>query len=282
MADLATELSYGAVAGISLAPEDHRLAAMSREVLAGGATRFASAIEMGRPIRYVIPVRLPDDDNVPGALVVQQDRLALIWRNTTGLHKTVWSQLDQYTLIFESTGEFEGEPWTRFRVKDAAKSWGFIVPPVRGGLLVPTLRSNLRAWLRQEKRPTPPLPAPVAASPVPAPAPTEVVPLVVEAPPHPVEATLILPAVLPTDAEPPRWVHKSSPAAVLEELPQEAETSLAILATEEPSPDTLLPSVSDSPLANGTPRSATLLGFLIGLATTLVVGGIWLVSQLIA
>lgn len=279
MADLATELSYGAVAGLSLAPDDPRFAALLREALGGGASRFAAVVDANQPIRYVIPVRVQDESDALGSLVVQQDQLALVWRSPNGLSGSVRSQLDQYTRIFESWGEVKGEPWVRFRVKDAAKTWTFLVPPALGGLLVPTLRSNLLTWLRPEptKTPRPPIvrtPAPNS----PQPEPTELLSAVPPAAEEPTDSTLILPAVGPTEEEPSRWVHKSSPVAV----PSEAHVATE---TAPPTQQADGAEVARFPVlarsAPGVhPRSTTLLGFLIGLAASLAIGGVWLISQL--
>lgn len=246
MADLATELSFGAVAGLGLAPGDPKYAALSREALSGGATRFASVVDAAWPVRYVIPVRVPEDSDALGALVVQQERLSLVWRNPSGLNQSVWSALDESTTVYESMGHVSGEPWSLFRVEDAHKAWAFMVPPVSGRMIALTLRQNLSPWLKR------------------APADSQL------------EATKIMPAVV--EEKPRQWVHRPSPTPQPAAIPPTptAETAPGHAAVRTPSPAV--------PVASGRtkaqPRSKTLLGFLIGLAATLLVGGGWLVTQL--
>lgn len=256
MADLATELSYGAMAALDLAPDDVRFATMSRDAMRGGATRFAAAVEAERPVRYVVPVRLPDEPGALGALILQQDRLALAWQSLTGLNQAVWSAFDADTLIYESVGHVDGEPWARYRVTDADSTWSFLVPPVRGDLLLPTLRQLLRPWLRPDPEPASEFLA--AARPNVAEPPTAPMPTASAA----ADATTVLPATPPV-APAEQWVHRRSaqPAAVV------ADPPLA------PTPAPLGPT-------RPTPRSHTLIGFLIGLVISLVVGGLWLLTQL--
>ncbi len=254
MADLATELSFGAVAGLGLAPGDPRFASLSKQALRGGATRFASAVDSAWPVRYVIPVRVLEDELAPGALIVQQERLALVWQSPSGFNQSVWSVLDDKTLVFESMSRVDDEPWPRFRVEDAEQSWSFLVPPVRGRLLISTLRQNLEPWLRPEPQVF-----------------------------HEPAETKVMPAITDDEPEPRQWVHKSSPQ------PDTASpVGDAVSPTVEMVPGTV-PVAAPDPIRKPTavqlrpvqPRSVTLMGFLIGLAATLVIGGGWLVLQLV-
>lgn len=246
MADLATELSFGAVAGLGLAPGDPKYAALLREVLSGGATRFASVVDAAWPVRYVIPVRIPEDSDALGALLVQQERLSLVWRSPSGLNQSIWSALDESTTVYESVGHVSGEPWSLFRVEDAQKTWSFMVPPVSGRMITLTLRQNLSPWLGRE---------PADAR---------------------LEATKIMPAIVVD--EPRQWVHRPGPAPQPAASPPRptVETAPGYAAVRAPAP--VVPVAAGRPKAQL--RSTTLLGFLIGLAATLLVGGGWLVTQL--
>ncbi len=243
MADLATELSFGAVAGLGLAPGDPRFTSLSKEVLQGGATRFAAAVDGSWPVRYVIPVRVPEDEMSLGALVVQQERLALVWRTSSGFNQSIWSGLDDRTRIFESMSRVDDEPWTSFRVEDAEKDWSFLVPPVRGRLLLLTLRQNLKPWMHPE----PPARQVITET-----------------------ETKVMPAVIPDEPKPSEWVHKSSPEPDASSSTVEMAPAMAPVAAPAP---VRQPSKVQS-------RSDTLVGFLIGLASSLVLGGGWLIFQL--
>ena len=56
MPDLADRISRAAVTALDLAPFDERFAALSRQVLTGGASRFTKIIDERQAISYVIPV----------------------------------------------------------------------------------------------------------------------------------------------------------------------------------------------------------------------------------
>ena len=75
MPDLADRISRAAVAALDLAPFDDRYGRLSRQVLAGGASRFQRVTADDQAVHFVIPVGLAGQRIDYGALVLQ-DRQA--------------------------------------------------------------------------------------------------------------------------------------------------------------------------------------------------------------
>lgn len=143
MPDLADRISRGAVAALDLAPFDNRFSKLSRQVLAGGASRFARVVTDDEPVQFVVPVGLPHDRIEYGALVLQSTRVGVIWRDAAGADRHRTATLDSPATFSSVT--LGGEEWMRFDVPDADAPLTFLVPPVSSPLLRSTLIQLLHA-----------------------------------------------------------------------------------------------------------------------------------------
>ncbi|MDO5535081.1 MAG: hypothetical protein Q4F65_10565, partial [Propionibacteriaceae bacterium] len=164
MPDLADRISRAAVAALDLAPFDDRFSRLSRQVLAGGASRFAKVTADDQAVHFVIPVGLAGDRIEYGALVLQDRQVGVLWRDAEGIdHSSVVPRTAAATFTPITLGE---EQWTRFEVTEADAPLAFLVPPVSGPLLTSTVVDFLQASLSRAELGAP-LPTP---DPEPAPA----------------------------------------------------------------------------------------------------------------
>lgn len=161
MSDLADRISRAAVAALDLAPFDDRYGRLSRQVLAGGASRFARVTSDDQSIHFVIPVGLVGERIDYGALVLQDRQAGVIWRDAQGIDHAATVARDPETPASFSSLTLGGEQWMRFDVGGDGEQLAFLVPPVNSPLLRSTLIDFFRA------RPG----APRSSAPVPEPEP---------------------------------------------------------------------------------------------------------------
>ena len=288
MLDLADRVSRAAVAALDLAPFDDRFARLSRQVLAGGASRFAKVIADGEPVDFVVPVGLLHDRLDYGALVVQKTQVGLLWRDDAGLDHVRTATLGAGTSY--SAVDLGGETWTRFDLPADGVPLTFLTPPVSSTLLRTTLARLLGA-------------SPGAAAPVSTPAPA----------PEPAPVVMPNPPLVPTSAPSPGSVPApdSWDVAAPAEIEFEATRVHAFpgyddVTTVHPLPDGLFrpdtrqpaasapaPAVTNhqAPLMAVTPPAAisatahgsgiSVQGFLLGFIGALAVGGIALLLRLL-
>lgn len=159
MSDLADRISRAAVAALDLAPFDDRFGRLSRQVLAGGASRFSRVTADDQAVHFVIPVGLAGERIDYGALVLQDRQAGLIWRDPQGIDQTATVSRGAATASTFSSLTLGGEQWMRFDVAGDGGELAFLVPPVNSPLLRSTLIDFFRA------RPG----APRSAAPVPEP-----------------------------------------------------------------------------------------------------------------
>ena len=228
MSDLADRISRAAVAALDLAPFDDRFSRLSRQVLAGGASRFGRVVADDQAVHFVIPVGLAGERIDYGALVLQDRQAGILWRDAAGMDhgSVVRRTVDTHSSFSSLT--LGGEQWMRFDVESAGEHLTFLVPPVNSPLLRSTLIDFFRARPGSFSAPTPlpepdPEPAPIVRFPDPEPEP-EPEP-VAEAPVEPVhtpeadlDATQVMaPADMPEPALEPGGVegahHARSPSA---------------------------------------------------------------------
>lgn len=145
MPDLADRISRGTVAALDLAPFDDRFSRLSRQVLAGGASRFSRVVRDDEPIHFVIPVGLAHDQIDYGALVLQGSQAGVVWRDAAGMDHTKVVPLGSDTATGFSSLTLGGEQWMRFDISGAGEVLSFLVPPVSSPLLRSTLIDHLRA-----------------------------------------------------------------------------------------------------------------------------------------
>ena len=164
MPDLADRISRAAVAALDLAPFDDRFAALSRQVLTGGAARFGRVVDERQAISYVLPVGVAGERIDYGALVLQPEASGLLWRDADGIDHHASVSVTPSTPATYAEVSLGGEPWVRFSV-GAASRLTFLLPPVKSRALVPMLVDYFGAT---------PGPAPATVLPEPAPAPAAV------------------------------------------------------------------------------------------------------------
>lgn len=145
MSDLADRISRAAVAALDLAPFDDRYGRLSRQVLAGGASRFSRVTADDQAIHFVIPVGLAGERIDYGALVLQDRQAGLIWRDAAGIDHTATVQRRPETKTSFSSLTLGGEQWMRFDVDPDGEDLTFLVPPVNSPLLRSTLVDFFRA-----------------------------------------------------------------------------------------------------------------------------------------
>lgn len=145
MSDLADRVSRGAVAALELAPFDDRFNRLSRQVLAGGASRFARVTSDEQAIHFVIPVGLAGERVTYGALVLQDRQAGIIWRDADGLDHSLTVPRGDGTQARFSSLTLGGEQWMRFDVAGPSDALAFLVPPVNSPLLRSTLIDFFRA-----------------------------------------------------------------------------------------------------------------------------------------
>lgn len=317
MPDLADRISRGAVAALDLAPFDNRFSKLSRQVLAGGATRFARVVTDDEPVQFVVPVGLPHDRIEYGALVLQSTRVGVIWRDAAGADRHRSVTLDSPATF--SSVALGGEQWMRFDVPDADAPLTFLVPPVSSPLLRSTLIQLLHARPgtpaarpipEPEPEPAPfrmPDPAPEPVAPVAPPVavsaeePTAVLPATAAARDADDDATRVRGAVAPEpdDAPGPTRVHPvaAAPAASAaggDNLFRDGDRTAPAATSEPPTPTPAPPAQPETtrplptptpapalPVAAGGGMSLTVRGFLIGFVCALFGGGLALALRLI-
>lgn len=138
MPDLADRISRAAVAALDLAPFDDRFGRLSRQVLAGGATRFQRVTADDQAVHFVIPVGLAGQRIDYGALVLQDRQAGILWRDAMGLDHSVVVPREDAAATFSSL-TLGGERWMRFDVEGPGERMAFLVPPVSDPLLARTL-----------------------------------------------------------------------------------------------------------------------------------------------
>lgn len=138
--DLAEALSSGAASALDLAPFDERFARLQREVLSGGASRFAPAVATDEPVRYVIGVGIPLEHLHFGALIVQASRVGLVWRDAAGASVHRVAHLG-HAAATTSPVELGGERWTHYQVTSPQGELGFLAPPTATSALNDTLQA---------------------------------------------------------------------------------------------------------------------------------------------
>lgn len=263
MHDLAARLSDGAVAALDLAPLDRRVPGLSRLVLRGGATRFAAVVDDTEPIHYVVPVRLVGTTSW-GALVLQNTRAGLVWRDQHDQTRALHVLLSPTTGVSRHGVRLDGENWVAFRVDDGESTFDVMVPPT--GRLASTLAEHLGRWgaIEQEVGETAVLPAVEprtpprgpAGTPPRGPAPRPVPPAPV-APPvaavPPVEPAAPVPPVEPVRPVPPVEKHPGA-----SERPDDASTMVlpavaAAGAVDGAAPEGPEPDAASSPQPGPAP-----------------------------
>lgn len=317
--DLADRISRGAVAALDLAPDDPRFAELSRQVLQGGASRFATVVDPRESVDYVIPVGVPEASVNFGALVVQVSRIGAIWRDPhQGEHHALVA-LGPDTRATWSPVTLGGEQWARFDLDDRHTTFSFLAPPTGSPLLRMTLARLLGVESAGFSARTELIPA-VGGVPSPEPAPSPVPPILEPVPPVPEPVPQV-----PDEHRPltpvPEWSSDTPvppppvpPRPVLPSTPWEPESGVPLYrdetrirppvpaseptpsandatvvrgalpevtlapaaATLAPEPTAAVPTAVAGPVARRT--SATLVGFVVALAATLVLGGIALAS----
>ncbi|MBK8462668.1 MAG: hypothetical protein IPL36_06480 [Nigerium sp.] len=139
MTDLADRISRAAVAALDLAPFDDRYASLSRQVLAGGASRFTRVIASDEAVHYVIPVGLVSERVAYGALVLQDHRAGVLWRDADGLDRATVVARDEAMSATFAPVVLGSQEWMRFEVAAGSGTLSFLAPPVAGSLLDRTL-----------------------------------------------------------------------------------------------------------------------------------------------
>ncbi|MFT3875101.1 MAG: hypothetical protein QM708_01535 [Propioniciclava sp.] len=145
MSDLADRISRAAVAALDLAPFDDRYGRLSRQVLAGGASRFKQVITDDQAVHYVIPVGLVGERVAYGALVLQERQAGVLWRDADGLDHTALVPRDETLSARYAPVLLGAEEWMRFDVTAASARLAFLAPPVTGPLLDRALIDFFRA-----------------------------------------------------------------------------------------------------------------------------------------
>lgn len=165
MSDLADRISRAAVAALDLAPFDDRYGKLSRQVLAGGASRFSRVTSDDQAIHFVIPVGLAGERIEYGALVLQDRQAGLIWRDALGIDHSATVPRGPETATTFSSLTLGGDQWMRFDVDAAGEELAFLIPPVNS----PLLRSTLIDFFKARPgapRSSAPVPEPVAEPPL--------------------------------------------------------------------------------------------------------------------
>lgn len=283
MPDLADRISRAAVAALDLAPFDDRFAALSRQVLAGGALRFSRILDQSHAISYILPVGVAGERIDYGALALQPNAAGLVWRDADGVDHHASVSVTPATPATYAEVELGGEPWVRFSVGGASRLT-FLVPPVKSRALIPMLVDHFGATpgpapttVLPEPTPAPALvrfpdPPPVAPSPAPPAAGPTVqagAPEAPQAPEAPVDAT----TVLPYD---PQALLDGAPTQVIAPVPVEAEvawppspssapqgqewaTAIPTLSPSEPTPAPRLDLFRDAPRPPADPEPTRVL-----------------------
>lgn len=299
MADLADRISRAAVAALDLAPFDERLSKLSRLVLTGGASRFAVVVTPDEPLHYVVPVGLPHERIDYGALLVQNTRVGLVWRDSASHDRNRVIRLDPTNTPRYSPLELVGEEWTRFDLEPDDPEAAFLVPPVN----TPQLRSTLitllhaRPLVEAEEataiHPIAPPPPPIAppppapgAEPDPDPDATRPMQAIADDP----EATRIHQprhALPPTpDADATMLLYRDETASPAPP-PAPAPTAVAPVAPAASPPPTPTPPPPPTPASLRAQEpvraegSQTLRGFLVGFSATLIVGLLAIIAALL-
>ena len=198
MVDLADRISRAAVAALDLAPFDDRFGRLSRQVLAGGATRFQRVIADDQAVDYVIPVGLVGQRIDYGALVLQDRQSGILWRDALGIdHAVVVPRSDAAATFSPLT--LGGEEWVRFDVDGSAERMSFLIPPVSDPLLRRTLVNYFQARPGPRSGDAVPDMAPAAAPAVRFPEPDPDPEPEPEAEPESVETTAVLPVTEPAE-----------------------------------------------------------------------------------
>ncbi len=264
--DLADRIGRGAVAALDLAPLDRRFADLSRQVLEGGASRFATVVSPNDPVTHVVPVGVPEGRVDFGALVLQPSRAALVWRDGGGLERTSVIELDATTRVTHTPLMLGGEEWTRFDLADGRTRAAFLLPP--------TSSTRLRSAVVTLLGATPAGgPAGVATPPPAAPDATIVrpqTPVTPSAPPAPRPPAVDYPTQ-PLPGSPAAWTPHDTP--LYRDAPRDLAApawppSAAMPGYGVPTP---VPNPGPAP-ASAQSLSLTVVGFLAGLAGTLLVG----------
>lgn len=238
MLDLADRISRAAVAALDLAPFDDRFARLSRQVLAGGASRFEKVISADEPIDLVVPVGLPHERLDYGALVVQQSQVGLLWRDAFGFDHARTATLRPGASY--SAVDLGGETWTRFDLPADDGPLTFLIPPVSSALLRTTLARSFHA-------------AHGAAAPLVTPAPDpEPAPVVMPDPPQPAAPPVVPvpefgpafePASEPTPVSPTTPVPQITPPEQVDASPADEPVTL-VMAEATPADE---PIAADAP-----------------------------------
>lgn len=139
MPDLADRISRAAVAALDLAPFDDRYGRLSRQVLAGGASRFGRVIADGQAVHFVIPVGLAGEQIQYGALVLQDRQAGVLWRDAQGIDHGQVVPRSAATRTTHVPVILGGQEWVRFDVDTDGDHLAFLAPPVSGSLLRTTL-----------------------------------------------------------------------------------------------------------------------------------------------
>lgn len=240
MADLADRISRAAVAALDLAPLDDRFSKLSRIVLTGGASRFLPVVDPREPIRYVVPVGLPHDRIEYGAVVVQESRVGIVWRDAASRDRSRIVRLDSTDTAQYSSVQLGGEPWTRFELRPDDPETTFLVPPLTSDALTGTLVEILHAVATQSS-------TPAAASPQVDATATQVLDTAPGAPPEPpptpeAAATQVISPV-PSPATPAQTPQEPSPSTQPPVAP--------VLDATQP-----IPTVEDATAASSTAATA--------------------------
>lgn len=277
MADLADRMSRGAVAALDLAPLDDRFSKLSRLVLTGGASRFAVVVDPDEPLHYVIPVGLPHERVEYGALLVQDTRVGIVWRDAAGHDRSRVVRLDPAVRPQHAPLILGGEQWTRFDLIPGESEASFLLPPVSTPDLCTTVSSLLRA-VPARGRSTAPTPraqaAPTPRTPIDAPPPVSSPAAPADPSPSPLadpDATLVnAPAPAREAATPALPLFRDERSTPAEPAPssQAVAPSPAPAISEPPAP------ARATPPESSTGPSPTARGFVIGLVGSLTVGAI--------
>lgn len=167
--DLADLISRGAVAALDLAPLDPRFSGLSRQVLQGGASRFAPVVDASEPVEYVVPVGVPEASVNFGALVIQHSRVGLVWRDARQGDRHALVALGPDTRAEWSPVTLGGEQWARFDLVDGDTTLSFLAPPTGSPLLRTTLARLLSAGPAGSASDTQRIPAVPPSGPAPVP-----------------------------------------------------------------------------------------------------------------
>lgn len=275
MPDLANRISEGAVSVLELVAHDKRFAELSTTVLRGGAERFRAVVVDDEPIRYVLPVGVPDERLDFGTLLVQATRVSLVWRpEQIRPYRAVVCALGPGTEVSQTAVPVRGETWGRFDLRDGSASMTFLVPPVS----TPDLPAALHAALISDPGSTIGRFATAAL----APAVTETSPAHFPVAPPP--------RVEPVPAEEPT-AEVSLPSAVRRPVVEASETAPVV----DPGPAPAPPQPTAGPVGAASPAPVptvphpdrrpltgpdTTRGFVIGLLGTIGLGALFLLLRL--